>query len=102
MNQLKRGIVVFLVILASVLPWTAAEALDTFEKAGRIVDLSSDQFTISGKVYLLRSSTEMVSADPSRLKPSDLKLGDRVYIKGIVLSGRNYVDRLVYEIPGPS
>ena len=30
MNQLKRGVVLFLVIAATVLPWTAAEALETF------------------------------------------------------------------------
>ena len=102
MNQLKRGIVLFLVITASVLPWTTAEALDTFEKAGGIVDINSTQLTISGEVYRLRSSTDMVSADPSRQKPSDLKLGDRVFIKGIVLNGMHYIDRLVYEIPDPS
>jgi hypothetical protein len=102
MNQLKRGIVLSLVILASVLPWTTAEALDTFEKAGGIVDVDSTQLTISGKVYRLRSSTQMVSADPSRQKPSDLKPGDRVFINGIVLNGLYYIDRLAYEIPNPS
>ncbi|MCP4769721.1 MAG: hypothetical protein GY875_26105 [Gammaproteobacteria bacterium] len=102
MRQLKRGIVLYLVILATVLPWSTAQALETFEKAGHIVDLRSDQFTISGQVYRLRSSTEIVSADPSRSKVSDLRSNDRVYIQGIVLNGVYYIDRLVYEIPGPS
>jgi len=102
MNQLQRNMVVFLVILASVLPWMNAQALETFEKAGRIVGVSSAQITISEKVYRIRSSTEMVSVDPSRQKPSDLKLGDRVFIRGIVLNGAYYIDRLVYEIPDPS
>ena len=102
MRQLKRGIALYLVILATVLPWSTAQALETFEKAGHVADLRSDQLTISGQVYRLRSSTMMVSADTSRSNVSDLRSNDRVFIKGIVLDGIYYIDRLVYEIPGPS
>jgi len=102
MRQLKRGIALYLVILATILPWTSAEALETFEKAGRVVEVSSVEITISGQAYRLRSSTRMVSADPGRRKVSDIKPGDRVFIKGIVLNGIYYVDKLVYEIPEAS
>ena len=102
MNQLKRGIVLFLVITAAVLPWTAAEALETFEKAGRIVDVNSSQLKISGQVYRLRSSSTMISADPSRRSAADLRPGDRIYIKGILLNGLYYIDKLVYLVPEPS
>jgi hypothetical protein len=102
MNQLKRGVVLFLVIAATVLPWTAAEALETFEKAGRIVKIDTSQLTISGQVYRLRSSTVIVSDDPSRKRAANLKSGDRIYIKGILLNGVYYIDKLVYIIPEPS
>ena len=102
MNQFKRGVVLFLVITAAVLPWTAAEALETFAKAGRIVDINSGQLTISGQVYRLRSSSTLVSADPSRKKAADLKSGDRIYIKGFLLNGLYYIDQLVYLTPEPS
>ncbi|MCP4331996.1 MAG: hypothetical protein GY785_05030 [Gammaproteobacteria bacterium] len=102
MNQLKRGIAIYLVILASVLPWATAQALEEFEKAGAIVKIGSSELTISGQVYRLRSSTEVVSAAAGRRKVSDFKSGDRVYIKGIVLNGTRYISRLVYIIPSPS
>ena len=99
MRQLKRSIALYLIILASVLPWSSAQALEKFEKAGQIVDLKFDQITISGQVYRLRSSTNMVSTDPSRRQVSDLRSGDRVYIRGIVLNGTYYISRLVYKMP---
>jgi len=102
MKQFKRGIVFFLVIMATVLPWTAAEALETFEKAGKIAEITSSEMTVSGMTCRLRSSTEMVSADPNRQKLSDLAPGDRVFVRGIVLNGVNYISRVVYQIPDPS
>jgi hypothetical protein len=102
MKQLKRSIALYLVILATLLPWATAEALDTFEKAGRVADISSDQVTISGQVYRLRSSTEMVSSDDSRQTVSDIRTDDRVFIQGILLNGAYYVDRLIYQTPEPS
>ena len=102
MRQLKRGIAIYLVVLASVLPWASAEALETFEKAGLIADINSSQITISAQAYRLRASTRMVSADPSRQKVTDFQPGDSVYIKGMVLNGVYYIDRLVYVLPDPS
>ena len=102
MMQFKRGIALYLVILAMALPWTAAQALETFEKAGRITDIDSGQVTISAQTYRLRSSTSMVSSDSSRKTVADIKVGDRVFIQGIVLNGTYYIDRLVYEAPEPS
>jgi hypothetical protein len=102
MKQLKRGIALFLVVMAAALPLTIAEALETYEKAGKIVEIRSDQITISGQLYRLRSSTKLVSADTSRRKLSDLRPGDKVFIKGILLNGTHYIDMLIYEIPDPS
>jgi len=102
MKKLNRGAVLALLITAAMLPWSAAQALETFEKAGRIVDVNSSQLTISGQVYRLRSSSTLVSADPSRHSVADLRPGDRIYVKGILLNGRYYVDQLVYLVPDPS
>jgi len=102
MKKLNRGAVLALLITAAMLPWSAAQALETFEKAGRIVDVNSSQLTISGQVYRLRSSSTLVSADPSRKSAADLRPGDRIYVKGILLNGRYYVDQLVYLVPDPS
>lgn len=102
MRQLKRTIALYLVILATILPWSTAEALETFAKSGLVAEITSSSVTISGKEYRLRSSTQMVSSDASRKKVSDIKPDDIIYIKGIVLNGVYYIDKLVYETPVPS
>ena len=102
MKQLKRGIALLLVFAAAVAPWAPTSALERFEKAGIIAAIDSNGLSISDQVYQLRSSTVLVSSSPDRSKIDDLKKGDRIYVRGIVLNGKYYISKLVYEIPDPS
>ena len=102
MKQLKRNIAVFLVITATLLPWSSAQALETFEKAGVIAEIGYDMMTVFGQKYRIKSATQLVSDDPERTKFSELKRGDQVWFKGFVLDGVFYVDKIVYQILSPS
>ncbi len=102
MKQLKHNIAVFLVIMASLLPWSSAQALEAFEKAGVIAEIGYDMMTVFGQNYRIKPSTELVSSDANRKKFSDFKRGDQVWFKGFILDGVFYVDKIVYQIPSPS
>lgn len=102
MKHLKRGVLLGLVVAASLLPWAGAQALDTFEKAGVIAEVAYDSMTVFGQDYRIRSSTVLISDDQSRKKFSDLKPGDQVWFKGLILNDVYYVDTIVYQIPEPS
>jgi hypothetical protein len=102
MKQLKRGIAFFLIIMASQLPWSNAQALEAFEKAGVIAEVGYDMMTVFGQNYRIKASTELVSSDPGRKKFSDFKRGDHVWFKGFVLNGVFYVDIIAYQAPEPS
>ncbi|MEM7564957.1 MAG: hypothetical protein AAF353_18235 [Pseudomonadota bacterium] len=90
--------------LASVLlfSWTSASALENFERAGTITDLSYDQFEVRDQKYRLAPGAKLRSNDTSRRKFSDFKTGDEIWFKGKVLNGVNYVDIISYETPEPS
>ncbi len=102
MKQLKRNIAVFLVIMASLLPWSSSQALETFEKAGVIAEIGYDMMTVFGQNYRIKPSTELVSSDPNRTKFSDFKRGDQVWFKGFVLDGVFYVETITYQAFEPS
>jgi hypothetical protein len=102
MKQLKRGIVCFLVVMASQLTWSSAQALETFEKAGVIAEVGYDMMTVFGQNYRIQPSTDVVSDEPGRKKFSDFKRGDHVWFKGFVLNGVFYIDMIVYQEPVPS
>jgi len=102
MKQLIRGIAFFLVIMAIQLPWSSAQALETFERAGVIAEVGYDMMTVFGQNYRIKPSTELVSSDPRRKKFSDFKRGDHVWFKGFVLNGVFYVDMIAYQPPAPS
>ena len=102
MKQSHRGVAFYLVIMASVLPWTTAQALEKFEKAGIISAVGKNKLTVSGQNYRIYSSTRLVSADSNRRKFSDFERGDHVWFEGTVLDGKRYILRIIYETPDPS
>jgi len=102
MKQSHRGVAFYLVIMASVLPWTTAQALEKFEKAGIISAVGKNMLTVSGQNYRIYSSTRLVSADRNRRKFSDFETGDHVWFEGTVLDGKRYILRIIYETPDPS
>ena len=102
MKQLIRSIALSLAIMASLLPWSNAQALETFEKAGVIAEVGYDMMTVFGQNYRIQPSTKVVSVEPRRDKFSDFKRGDHVWFTGFVLNGVFYVDKIVYQVPEPS
>ena len=99
MKQLTQRFTPFLIILALMLPWATAEALETFEGGGIITSVGYEQFTLGKQTYRIAAKATLKSGDASRSKISDLKQGDRVYIKGTILNDVYYVDKIIYYIP---
>jgi len=102
MKQIQRCVAFYLVIMASLLLWTTAQALETFEKAGIISAVGKNMLKVTGQEYRIYSSTRLVSADRNRRKFSDFKRGDHVWFEGTVLDGKRYVLGIIYETPDPS
>jgi hypothetical protein len=119
MKQFKTLLTQSLVITSLMLPWATTAALEisiepgsssnkstatvkTFDKAGVIVKLGYDKFTVGDKDYRFAPGASLNSNDSRRKKFSDFKLGDHIYFKGKILDGVNYVDIIYYETPEPS
>jgi len=102
MKQLTKRFTPFLIILALMLPWATAEALETFERAGTISSIGYDEFTLNRKKYRIAPGAKLSSRDPARQKFSDFKKGDQIYFKGKVLGSVNYVDIIFFIVPDES
>ncbi|TNF89050.1 MAG: hypothetical protein JSU67_01760 [Gammaproteobacteria bacterium] len=100
MKQLKTLLTQLLVIGSLMLPWAAAEALETFSDAGAITKYSYDRFVLNGNVYRVSPDAKFPTSDRSNYKT--FKVGDVVYIKGKILNGIRYVDRMQFFPPEPS
>jgi len=117
MKPFKTLLTQLLVISSLMLPWATTMALEisinpgsnkstttvkTFDKAGVIVKLGYDKFTVGDKDYRFAPGASLNSNDSGRKKFSDFKLGDRIYFKGKILNGVNYVEIIYYKTPEPS
>ena len=102
MNQLKHSIALLLFIMALQMPWSSAQALETFEKAGVISEVGYDTMRVFGQDYRIKSAAVLISPDPRRKRFSGFKRGDHVWFKGFVLDGVFIVDKIVHQIPDPS
>ena len=91
-----------LVIATLMLPWSATEALESFEAAGDISALSINTFTVRGTEYRIAPDAKLSSNDSKRRKFSDFEKGDHVYFKGRVIGDQKFVDFIYYETPGES
>ena len=100
MKQFKTLLTRLLVIASLMLPWAAAEALETFSDAGAITEYKYDRFVLDGSVYRVSPDAEFPSA--SRRNYKAFKVGDEVYIEGKILNGIRYVDRMQYFPAEPS
>lgn len=98
MKSFKTGLTHLLVMIALMLPWSASEALETFEKDGVISELSYASFSIhSDRNYRIAPSVKIKIPGKVNARLSDLKVGDSIYFKGITLSGVNYVEFIIYQ-----
>jgi len=98
MKSFKTSLTHLLVIMTLMLPWSASEALETFEKDGVISKLSYASFSIhSDRNYRIAPSVKIKIPGKDNARLSDLKVGDNIYFKGKTLSGVNYVEFIVYQ-----
>ena len=102
MKTLKTGLGHLLVIMALLLPLANAQALETFEVAGIISEISYSSFKVRDQEYRIASTARLDSSDASRTKFSDFRKGDQIWFKGVILSGVYYVEILMYETTEPS
>lgn len=101
MNQFKNHFIRLLVVMSLVLVSITAQAQETFEQAGVITALGYDSFTLAGRKHVSAVDMRLKSNNASRVKLSDLKAGDIIWCKGIVLNGVRYVKLISYKTPGP-
>ena len=103
MKSVKTFVTRLLLVTSLMLPWVAAEALDTFEQAGTMANISLDgSFTINGTLYRVASDAKLSSSSPDRRRFSDFKRGDLIWCKGRILNGTRYVDIIKYQEPDES
>ena len=102
MKSLKTFPQSLLLLIFLLLPWTVAEALQSFERFGVIKALSYSTFSVRGQEYRITPGARLNSNDASRKRLSDFRKGDRIYFQGKILNGVYLVDLIVYETPIPS
>jgi hypothetical protein len=100
MNHLTQGLRMLAVIIALMLPWSAAQALETFSESGPISVKGVNSFTIKGQVYRLHPNVVFNSRGSSRQQVSELEKGDKIAFIYEDVGGDyyiNYIQVLVYE-----
>ena len=102
MNHLRQGLRILAVTITLMLPWSATQALDTFEKFGMISTILPDSFVVNDQVYRIHPGVRFTSNDATRQQVSDLGKGDMIVFSGNILSGIYYVDYIGYSIDEPS
>jgi hypothetical protein len=102
MKIVKTGLRHLLIILPLMLPWASAQAVETFEVAGIISEISYSSFIVRDQEYRIGSTARLDSSDARRSRFADFRKGDQIWFKGIILSGVYYVEVIMYETPEPS
>lgn len=100
MISLKTTLTRLLVVVALVLPMTAANAADEFHKSGLItrVNAATVNIYLYDINFRIRSSTKIEIPNVKDPDMGDFKKGDNVYLKGEVSNGVYSVD-LIQFIP---
>ncbi len=102
MKRLNTMLAKALILLSLLLPWGASEALETYERAGVISKISYSSFNIRGQEYRLSPSVKIQFPGKVKARLSDLKNGDQIWFKGMILNGVYYVETIIYSLPTPS
>ncbi len=99
MKKLTTNVARLLCLAMLLVPWTLAQALDSFQQAGMISGTEYDKITIKGKDYRPGPGIEVFSDDPARSQFATFQKGDVVYVEGTVLNGTRYIDIIRYQTP---
>ncbi len=94
MKRLNTILAKALILFSLLLPWSASEALENFERAGIISTLSYDSFKIRDQTYRLSAIAKVIIPGTDKAKLNDFKRGDRIWVKGRILGSVYYVDTL--------
>ena len=104
MKQLKTLLTQLLLVTSLLLPWSAAEAAEIFEKAGVISKVNAGTVNIYHQDinYRIRTDTKIQIPDVAKPRMSDFKVGHEVYMKGKIQNGVYDVELIVYLPKIPS
>ncbi len=91
MNKIRIGLLNLLAIVALVLPWSAIEAVESYEAAGQINKLDISTIKIDERSYRINPVVEVNIAGKKDANLKDLKKGDSVWLKINVIGGVHYV-----------
>ncbi len=103
MKKFKQLVIRSLVAIALTISWSAAPALEKFERSGVIDSRDFGSFKlVAGEKYRISPGATLRSNAGSRSKFTDFRSGDFIVFRGKILNGVNYVDMIIYETPEPS
>ena len=96
MKQLKQGLRMLTITIALLLPWSTAQALESFTVFGVITDTGSGKLTVSGEVYRIHPAVRFTSFN--RQKVSELRRGDIIFMSGKILLSTRLVDYIRHDL----
>ena len=102
MKRLMSFLFRILLTASLALAWTTVAAVETFEQAGPIAEISYSGFTVEQQQYRIAPGAKLKSYDASRRRLSDFKKGDVIIFEGKVISDVYYVDLITYYAPKPN
>ena len=77
------------------LPWTPAQA-GSFEESGFITEISLKGFFIDGAKHRFSPGAKLLNPSKERRKLDDLKPGDLISGRGVVVSGVRYIEVVTF------
>ena len=102
MKSVKSFVTRLLLVASLMLPWATTEATESFHEGGYITNVNIGKIYIDGKELRFQPSSKIENPSNGRRKPSDLKRGDLVYIRGTIIDDVYFVDLIRFMGNEPS
>lgn len=98
MKLCKSILVKTLIVVALAMPWAAAQALERFNLSGVITDVNSASLSLYRKgQFRFAPGMQVIVDGKAGGKLSSFKRGASASVRGHVLNGVRYAERIVYH-----
>ena len=91
----RKRLLLFILAISLMVPWTPVLA-ESFEEGGFITEISLKGFFIDDNKHRLSPGAKLLNPSAARGKLKDLRPGDLISGRGVVLNGVRYLEVITY------
>lgn len=104
MKKIYTLITKALIVATLVISWANVQALESYERVGRILSINPQSSSINVEAVTYRLSPGLIVGQeiPEKSRLSDLRAGDLVFMEVMVLDNVRYAKRIQYLVDPPT